>query len=262
MMNKAIVIVGYDPFCDVWPIFFECLDRYWRRDQYPIYLVTNELKPELKNVTVIPTGVEKSWSEKVLTALSQIPEESIMLLLEDYLIGKQVDEQLIEDLFSTFERENMDYLRIVPIPKLKYKDKKKGLHVMREDTLYGVTLQPSIFKKSFLIALLSGKPKTIWEIEKRQKYENDEDKLKGNFYALDYFAIYTLNGIIKGKWDRKTIKFFKKAGFPIDTSSRGKLSKKQSFKHYFTRFWMGKLSVKQALFMKKILKKFGKKFTT
>ena len=186
MKNIAVMVIAYDKYSDLWDSFFDCMDRYWSK-KIPIYLVTNNKLPEYNGVTTIKTGDELSWSNKVRCALNKINEDYLIVLLEDYFLSDIVDDNGLEDLLNDFISNEMDYLRLVPIP-FEYKNKKKGIYKLDEKFQYGVNLQASIWRKDYLRKLLYDDNFSAWEFEARQKH-GSKVKIEGKCSTVNYFAI-------------------------------------------------------------------------
>lgn len=86
--NISLLIIGYDPYKDVWDHYFELLNKYWP-DRPQTFLASNILMPNYENVTVIPCGEDAEWSKKVYTAIDAIPTDYVVLLLEDFSLHDQ-----------------------------------------------------------------------------------------------------------------------------------------------------------------------------
>lgn len=227
--NDTVILVdSFDGYSDIWETFAKGFNIFWKDRPYDTYLVTNNLKPDFEGIGVITTGEEISWSRRLRTALQKLDCKYVILLLEDYLICEKADNSDIERIMSEFREKNMDYLRIAPIPKT---EGAKGNEPVKlsEKSLYGVNLQAGIWKKEYLLKLLCDDDFSAWQFEARQK-NGAETQIKGENFALGYFLIPYLNGVIQGKWFPKTVESYKKLGIEIPTDSRGVMSRKQVLK--------------------------------
>lgn len=88
--NISLLIIGYDPYIDVWDHYFELLNKYWP-DRPCTYLATNLVVPTYQNVNVIVCGEDCEWSSKVHKALKKIPTDYVVLLLEDFFTTRPVN---------------------------------------------------------------------------------------------------------------------------------------------------------------------------
>lgn len=217
-MEKAIVVISFDGYKDLWDTFFECYEKFLPDCIVPIYLITNNEIPTYPRVTVVTTGDEVSWSHRVRNALEQIPEDTLLLMLEDYFLCEKTSPERIDGLFRIFAENSYDYLRVIPIPA-HYKHKPDGSYPLDPSALYGVNLQAAIWKKSYLQKLLYDDDFSAWEFEARQK-TGSPSRIDGNCAALNYTGLSYLNGVIQGKWYPRTIKKLKKCGIIVSTEKR------------------------------------------
>lgn len=57
-----------------------------------------------EGIDTIKTGEEVDWSTRMLKALNEVNEEYVLILLEDYLIGRKVDSYSMRKiLFSVYQ---------------------------------------------------------------------------------------------------------------------------------------------------------------
>lgn len=259
MDNVAIIIVSCDAYQDTWPYFFSCFDMFWRDCSINKYLITNELTPTYPRTLIISTGLEKSWSAKMKYALNKIPEDNILLMLDDYFLWKKVNNSDIEHKISEFISFGYDYLRLMPIPKVSQGP--RGIYELNGKNLYEINLQAALWKKSYLMQVLREDGLSAWQVEAKQKVSSP-DRIFGKCMGVNYPILDYLNGVIQGKWYPETINKLKKLGIEIDTSNRGLMSSKDIMQRNFKNFVMHNVSIKTAMKIKKVLKAFGVKFVT
>jgi len=263
--SLAIVVLSFDGYKDVWPYFFAVLNKYWSDCTYPIYLVNNEAKVEYKNVHVIHTGKEVNWCDRARKAIQQIDSEHILLLLEDYLIGTKVNNGNVEEILNFINKNDVKYFRITNIPHLRSKMKNtNNIYPILKNEEYGINLQASIWKKEYLLTSLKVVDGSAWEfeIDFLKKAMNAKDEPFCDCFVSTSNIIDIHNGILKGKWFPKTIRYFRKRGIKIDYINRGKLSFKEVIE-YNIRFQLReRIPYGLRKKMKKILIKFGLKFVS
>lgn len=219
-MDKIVVMVlSFDRYSDLWPVYFDCAKKFWHT-KMRTYLVTNEKKPNYENVQVITTGPEISWSRRARKAVESVDTKYILLMLEDYYVISEVTDSSISPMVSFMEKNDADYLRIYPFPEIHFKDMgEQGIHRVPEESLYGVNLQASIWKKDYLLKLLEGGDFSAWEFEARQK-NGASTQIKGNLYTVDYAPFEMVNGVLQGKWYPPSVKILETLGIHVDTSKR------------------------------------------
>ena len=257
--NVAVMVVSFDGYADVWDTFAECINKYWKDRVYNTYLITNNMLPNYEDIKVIKTGEEVSWSARMRTALQYIKEEYIILLLEDYLVDKVVDNDAVKEAVEFAKEKGTDYLRIAPIPKLR--GASGYATIIDKMQLYGVNLQASIWKKEYLRKLLGNDNFSAWEFEARQKFGSDE-RIDGMCYASNRYVIHYLNGIIQGKWNIKTLEQLKNIGISVHTGNRNVMKKSELIREDIRNFFSHAIPPQIIRMIKPVAKKMGLKFVT
>jgi hypothetical protein len=258
--DVAIVVLTFDGYKDVWDTFFECLKKHWSACPFKVYLVNNNLKPDYLGVSVLNTGDEKSWSNRVRKALELIPEEIILVLLEDYFFHIDVDNKEIKKVVSYFIDNQLDYLRLNPIP-YEYKRKTKGIYPLDTRFLYGVNLQAALWRKAYLKELLFKDDFSAWEFEARQKLDSPT-RIVGKCATVNYACLPYLNGVIQGKWYPNTIKELTKQNINIDVSRRGIIPNNKLFIMDAQNWLLHNIPIGIIKKIKPFIKKMGFEFVT
>jgi hypothetical protein len=262
MEKAAVVVLSFDRYSDLWPVYFECTKKFWNHNTKPTYLVTNEAMPRFDGVRVIPTGSEVSWSYRARAAVEKVDAEYILLMLEDYYFTSAVSDDVMESLFNYAKTNDVDYLRIYPFPKIHFSDKGvERIHPIPKDVLYGVNLQASIWKKEYLKKVLASGNYSAWEFEARQK-NGAATQIQGKLYTVDYAPFEMVNGVLQGKWYTPAVKTLRNKGITVDTSKRNMLPWQKVFV-YKLKIVVRKLAGPNLIRkFKPLLKRLGMKFVT
>lgn len=262
--NMSILVLSFDGYSDVWDLFFQAKSRYWTQCAYKTRLVSNfKIYP---NVDTIHVGEEICWSDRVLKALDKVEEQFVLLLLEDYLIASNVCESLIDDAVCFMEQHNADYLRVVTIPRSRHnhlEGNSNYVQIYKCDE-YGINLQASIWRTSFLRESVKRFPGSPWDFEIGFLSESlDADKMPiPHCYASTKDLIDLRNGILKGKWFSTSVNYFVKQGFVFDWKARGRLSFIEELS-FNIKIWLKEhLSYNMRKVIKRILTFFGVKFVS
>lgn len=265
MKNKtyAIVVLSFDDYSDLWIDFFSLFEKFWSNNKESIYLVTNEKDFVYKNLNIIKTGKEIDWFTRTKKALEMIKEDTIILFLEDYFISDYVNEQDIDEILKYMYENNVLYYRLINIPKLKPNINSFRGYIKKNEQ-YGVNLQCAIWDKKYLFSILNSMPegKTAWDFEVIINNKiNKEDSTLNRSHVFDARNIFQIkNGVFKGKWIRKTIRFYKRKGYNLHLGNRQIMSIKETI-YYFVKRNTKKLIPKSLRpITKSILKKFGINF--
>lgn len=256
-MHTKLAIVGifYDGYYDIWEDFLELIEKNWKNNPYPIYIVNNEkdITFEKKyNINVLHAGVEAEYSKKVQKAIECIDADYYLLLLEDFFVSKKVNNRKIAAIMEKMEREKLKYYRMTIPDFLTKKDLKNPIGFIDESFEYTVSCQPSIWKKDFLKKCIGAENYNAWIFEgiySKSKQAHTKDFLKGCMY--DYTNPLELrHGYVQGKMLPSVYEYFSKEGYYFK-AKRGRMTKKQY------RLYIGKTIIK-SYFPRKIQNKIKK----
>lgn len=259
--NMAIAVVSFDKYSDVWDVFALCINKYWKDRPYKTYLITNDASPKYNGIEIVKTGEEVSWSYRVKKALETIREEYIMLLLEDYLISEDVDNDRVENALKYMKSNAVDYLRIAPIPTIKNTKSGEFATALTSNMVYGVNLQAAIWKRDYLLKVINEENLSAWEVEARQKFDSPT-RIEGKCYATKDFIVQYLNGIIQGKWYIKTIEGLAACGIEVPLGERKVMTDKDMRRETMRNYLLHHIPPKVIRRLKPVAKKLGFKFVT
>lgn len=223
----AFVVVSCDRYADLWDPFFHCLDKYWPDCPYPVYLVTNHKDYDKYGVTVIKVGNDKSYSDNLQIAISQLEESWAILWLEDVFISKRVDTRRLQAIIEEAQSLGVGYLKLSADLPLSYEQGTQlGIGPIPKGVRYRSAVGLSLYQIETLEKLLIPNA-TAWELD-TSKISNELDV---PFYALTRTAasrppIIWINGVIKGRWNWPTINFLRKEGFASLLKGRPRLDLK------------------------------------
>lgn len=232
MNDISLLIIGYDPYVDVWNHYFYLLNKYWP-DRPTTYLATNVLKPEYKGVNVLSIGEKAEWSLKVIKSLDMIDSEYVVLLLEDFFTTNKVDEKYFISLLNIIKSNNIDYCKLLNQSKIKGENymQYNNLHIIPKTDGYGISLQPAIWKKSFLKDMVGDGNYNAWIFEFNQVKNKKQNFSYVNCIVDDSNPLKITHAIVQSKYLRKAIKVFKKQGYEISTLERERLTFSENLKY-------------------------------
>lgn len=264
-MNKtAIVVASFDGYKDLWPVFVAAKEKNWPDCPYITYLISNYDTVKSNGIVSITTGKETTWCDRMEKALNMIPEENIILLLEDYLIGSKIQTETVLRYLGIFQMGKMNYLRLIDIPRAR--GQQNQVVAIDENIEYGVNLQPSIWSKQYLLELLSriGGRKSAWDFEVTLLKDaiKGENVPKEGCYAVQGNLLNIHNGVLKGKWFPNEVRYFRKYGIEVDTSVRPMLSSKELLEYRVRMIFRDVIPAGMRRKLKKPLKKLGLRFAS
>lgn len=214
MRECALLVATCDKYEDAWLPFFELLKINWKSCEYPIYFNTETKHCDLHpNIRHFNWELESDcpWSKRMRLALERIEEDYIILLLEDFFLMSDVDNEMLTKCVNwmkadqkvgmiSFERNaNLDEAN--EVYQDVFVEKKRG-------TYYRCTCQAALWRKSTLLACLKDF-ESPWEFEKYGTIRSnlvDEKfywQLKDTKPVFDYkWLVKDGYGICAGKWVR------------------------------------------------------------
>lgn len=227
--NKfAVLVVSCDKYSDLWDPFFKLFFKFWPDCPFNIYLLSNYKITNFPKVKTINIGEDISWSDNLYKGLNLLKEDYVFLLLEDLFLTDFINTNKILNLFNLVLNIDANYLRIIPLPK---PDKKYSelIGLVSKGTLYRATSANCIWKKKVLLKLLKTN-ETAWDFEIIGSIRSDE---YDNFFSTWEIYIYFINGCIRGKLQRSTIKKLKSLGIQIDLNKREVMTLKETIAFFF-----------------------------
>lgn len=265
MKDTAIVLTIFDGYEDLWDDCIKLIKKNWINHP-PIYVFTNRIFKQWEDVVCIPVGQDAEWSCKVQKAVEIVKEDYIILLLEDFYIGKKIDNNKFNQLLEFVKTENLKYVKLCEnneVLHFRKKRFKKGLpyEVIYQDESYGISLQASLWEKSFLCELVGDKNYNAWIFELNQVKKSLNSKHKPFDYAIeDHRNILNIkHGALQGKMLPNTVRYFKKINMPLSTK-RAVMSKKEYTKYFVKQLGQNIIPGFAKGFAKKIAEKFGYSF--
>ena len=255
--DVSLVIIGYDPYKDVWDHYFDLLNKYWK-DRPATYLVGNTIQPIYAGVTVLSAGADAEWSKKVQVALDAVKTKYIVLLLEDFFTTFPVSNKTLQHLVQIMDKGNAVYCKLQNQSRIKGEQYKNYsyLHVLDKKSEYGVSLQPAIWNREFLKKLVGTENYNAWIFEINQV--KSRVHCDPNYLCLgDRRNILKItHAVVQSEYLPAAIRIFKKQNYRIDTSKRPVMPFKEYAKYKLKR----DVSEITPEFLKPMMKRIGRTF--
>lgn len=122
MDNCALLICSCDKNEDLWGMFFYYFHKYWSGCDLPIYLNT-ESKTfydkyfKIQSFGMFPNGDDDKWSLRLRRHLERIPEDYVVLILDDFFVREEVDEDELAWCLDEMKRnDNIAVFLFDPTP--------------------------------------------------------------------------------------------------------------------------------------------------
>ena len=236
--NTAIVFTMFDGYEDLWDDAVKYIKKFWV-DHPPIYVFTNEIAKDWEDVTCIPVGGDAEWSRKAQKACEVIPEDYLIMLLEDFYMGDAVNNDEVQELMSFIEENNIEYCKLCDNNRIvrphKKKFKKSKYSVIYADEDYGISLQPAVWKKDFLQETLGTENYNAWVFELNQvkKSRIAPHTVLQNAIDDTRNILNIKHGALQGKMLPATVKHFNRINDPLSTK-RDEIDAK-AYTRYFVK---------------------------
>ena len=199
-MTTAVLVNTCQKYHYIVPCFLGLLNRYWHNISFPIYVSTTGTGSELeehkriKDFRIINTEIDPGVLQAKLYGIEKIPEKLIILLQEDFLIERYVDDDLLKKIERIMtEREDIGCIRLMPSPQgtgITHHFYDVKLVEIKKDAMYSFSFQVAIWRKSFLVKVMKdflGIKK--WEPDDRLDQMIEINLLKHIFLKLIYLNV-------------------------------------------------------------------------
>jgi len=209
------LVASCDRYADLWRLFFELFRRFWPDCPRPVYLLSNTVPGNIPGVTDLLVGPDRSWSDSLREGLLRLDQEYVFLFLDDLFLRAAVEAEAVLDLMRWAQESGANYLRFTPAPK---PDRPLDARVgsISPGAIYRGSTVLSLWKRAVLLDLLVP-GETAWEFEVFGSARSD--KYDG-FYCTWKRYLPVVNGVIKGKWDRRAVRRLGALGASVDLARR------------------------------------------
>lgn len=209
-MDYSILVVSCDKNLGLLDCFFKFFKLHFgKTEEIYLSLENKDYKYPGLNITTIKGG-NTDWSSRVKKALKILNTDSVLLLLDDFIIEKTVDLKELQKLAHILKNSNdiaMFALTTVPMKNASNQIYFDRYFERAKFGRYKVTLQAGMWKKSVLQSLLKN-GENAWEVEvfanirsypmKTKFYAVSSKKLKPIVYNEGLFCV-------QGKQNEKEI---------------------------------------------------------
>lgn len=208
MSDYCVLISSCDKYSDLWDAHFLLLYNHWTGRLPQTYLVTD--KPTTRSYPGVKIlDFDGDMPIRLLKACEVIPEQFILLTLDDYFLISDTSESAIKNLVANQKEMEIDYLRIYDRRRPKKGGKKTRLEQYPIDLSqkYAVSLYPAIWEKGFLMKCIDG-DSSPWMFEPSLTEKAKERNAKCFANTSGVFEI--LDVVRKGKVLHKAKRYLKK----------------------------------------------------
>lgn len=198
----ALVVPSCDKYSDLWKALFHSIDLHWPSCPFQKFLVTNDLAAPSSGVTTISVGTDAGWSANLISALSSIPHEYVLLYLDDLFLRRHVNHSIVMESILQCVSNEWDYLRLNPTPgPPRAQLICEGIGQIPPGDLYRASTVFSLWKRSTLVEVLDAK-ENAWELEIHGSARTDK---YSRWFACEGWNLPYYNLVIKGKLEPRAL---------------------------------------------------------
>jgi hypothetical protein len=217
----AFVVVSCDKYKDLWPIFFNCFRQYWPGCRYRVFLITNELRPDIDGVEVINAGPDCDYGSHVQNSVAKIDAEWLILWLEDCIFTGPVDDARLARAIGEAIADRAAYAKLSADYPWSYDtvgDRLLGSTPL--NVRYRAAVGMSLYRRDMVFSLFR-RGLSAWQLDKSTTYGFSEEMfLCLRQGELSRPLIPYVNAVIKGKWSGSAFRKLKSMGFVNDLAGR------------------------------------------
>lgn len=214
----SIYVSSFDDYADIWPAFFARFFKYWPDCPYPIYLGTVGKVYDDARVLPLHAGDHKNWSSRAVEHLKQIEAPYVLLMLEDYMLDRAVDNAVLAKLVALMDLYDLDAIRLFPYPPPALA--MPGVPLIGFQALgqpNRISTQATLWRRDSLLALI--RPgESLWEFEINGSIRSN--RFPGSICGCWEPAVSYVMAIGKGRWFRRALRSLARDGIHPDLSIR------------------------------------------
>lgn len=234
LSELAVLILSCDRYKGLWPLFARRWHKFWPTCPHPVFILTNEETFTNGSIGSITVGPDVDWSSNLRIALKSIPQERVLLMIDDAPLDGRVPDATFSALLERFESLGMNYLNLKADPPPATRHGDALVAQIPAGALYRTALVPSIWKRSVLEQILVD-GETAWHFEIRGSRRSDA---LGGFYVTRDKVFEWIHCVIKGKLDRRALRKLQASGdaelvnFPVMTRREYAMIRAKEVRHW------------------------------
>ena len=215
----VILVCSCDKDEDLFEPFHHCIEKYWKNHPEIVYATETITNPYYK--TISKNYPLKMWTKRIRETLKEIPDEEILLMIDDIFIRKPVDIERIEYARSNLKGNIACFNFEKVFNNENQETNLKGFKMRNKGSEYELSLMCGLWDKEKLINVLE-KDSDPWSVEYEQNTKGYDYMINSGDYIIDWgYKSFQPVGLVKGKWARECKEFFDKEGIVIDYDKKG-----------------------------------------
>ena len=200
--------------------FWHCMEKYYPNHPEIVYFCDGAINPYYRTINVKVEDLNH-WTTGFREFLNQIPDEQILLMIDDCFIRCPVDEKRVEEA-SRILKGNIALMNFEKswdesdLPT-EYKRWKKRRHGSR----FEVSLMCGLWQKDKLLKVVE-RDCDPWTIEEEQMGYGFDYYINSGDYIIDWgYRTFKPCNLIKSKWTQECKEFLESEGIEVDYNKKG-----------------------------------------
>lgn len=212
LADVRIVVSSCDLYCDMWPLYFHFLDKYWKDAPTPIYLISNHLTYDDPRVVTVKVGDDQSWTDGIARALPKIPSKYVLFMLDDFMLTESPDLERLARVAKDLALHNGDWVSLRP--KAPPPEEAPGaLIAPLTETAQSAGFHAGIWRTQYLQEICANAHLNIWHAEGHIRKIIRSGDAKHLYYLSNNGAgILSYIEVVKRFWRKAGIDFVTQEG--------------------------------------------------
>jgi hypothetical protein len=214
----SIYVSSFDDYADIWPVFFSRFFKHWPNCPFPVYLGTVSKTHDDGRVLPLHAADHKNWSSRAIEHLQQVKSPFVLMLLEDFMLDRPVDSDLLSRLVALMDRFDLHAIRLFPdpppalampgVPLIGFQGQGQPNRTSTHATIWR--------RESLLELIRPGE--SLWEFEINGSIRSN--RFAGGICGCWRPALHYVMAIGKGRWFRRALRDLARDGIRPDLSVR------------------------------------------
>lgn len=258
----AFVVMSCDEYSDLWEPFFDLKEKYFNLD-INTYLISNTT--QYKRNSILNINADFNWTKRLSESLRRIEEEYVFLILEDFYFTNKVSKSTMYKIFDEICVNHIEYYKLSTFSKIPGSNLKgKTYKRIKSSIPYGISVQPAIWRKEWLLELLGTDDVNAWKFEEKliQYVDKVENKFIDNCFYDNRDPLNLKHMVVQGQVLPSGIKALIDIGYDVNKVSRKIMPKRTYYFYKLKLISKSILKGKIRRIIKKLFKLFGIKFVT
>lgn len=218
----VVLVPSCDAYGDLWPVFLHGFHKHWRDCPFRLIIGTNERTDAGAGAETLQSDGGLVWSDRLIDYLNAVSSEYVILMLEDFVLRRDVRASDVDRAMATMVAEKLDCLRLIPRPPpATRRVGGKWFEEIRAQEIYRISTQTAVWRREFLLSILR-RGESIWDFEMTAPSRLPAtSRIWGSYErVIPYEGIFVHHVLEKGKWIPYERWWLRMIGYPVSQSTR------------------------------------------